>query len=202
MIMTGAERHRGAEGANPPRMPDALVRMAYERLRLIAAGKMRGERRGHLLQTTALVHEAYMRLLQEAGGDRSEGWTARQFLGAAAEAMRRILIEEARAAGRRKRGAGWGRVPLETIESAGRGAALDTLAVDQAVERLATVDPRMHEVVLLRYFAGLEIDQVAEVMGLSASTVDREWRCARLWLYEQLAGDPGPSVPKAADERH
>jgi RNA polymerase sigma factor (TIGR02999 family) len=191
--MPGAERQRGAGGLGSASMPDALVRMAYERLRQIAAQRMRGERPGHVLQTTALVHEAYLRLVRDVGEARDRAWTARHFLGAAAEAMRRILVEQARAGKRRKRGGEWQRVPLEAADGGAAATPPETLAVDEAVERLAKVDPRMHEVVLLRYFAGLEIEQVAQVMGLSARTVDREWRVARLWLYEQLAGDRPPA---------
>jgi RNA polymerase sigma factor (TIGR02999 family) len=191
--MPGAERQRGAGGVGSAEMPDALVRMAYERLRQIAARRMRGERPGHVLQTTALVHEAYLRLVRDVGEARDRAWTARHFLGAAAEAMRRILVEQARAGKRRKRGGEWQRVPLEAADGGAAATPPETLAVDEAVERLAKVDPRMHEVVLLRYFAGLEIEQVAQVMGLSARTVDREWRVARLWLYEQLAGDRPPA---------
>ncbi len=150
------------------------------------------------MRATALVHEAYLRLLKECGENRREGWTPRQFLGAAAEAMRRVLVEEARGRGRRKRGGGWERAPLEQVPGTGDGARLDALAVDMAVEQLAKADPRMHEVVLLRYFAGLEIDQVAQVMGLSSRTVDREWKCARLWLYEHIAG----GAPRERDRGH
>jgi RNA polymerase sigma factor (TIGR02999 family) len=205
--MTSRRKAQGAADSAPDRdtssantvarIPDALVRLAYEHLRQIAHGSMCREHAGHTLQTTALVHEAYLRLVNDFQDGRGKDWSQRQLLAAAGEAMRRILIEEARRTRRGKRGGGWQRIPLESADAIPSGTtnALDALALDEAVDRLAAVDPRMHEIVLLRYFVGLEIDQVAELMGLSPSTVDREWRCARMWLYEHIAGEP--PVPPA-----
>jgi RNA polymerase sigma-70 factor, ECF subfamily len=177
------------------RIPDALVRLAYGRLRQIAHGSMRRERAGHMLQTTALVNEAYLRLMKEVQNGRGADWSQRQLLSAAAEAMRRILVEQARCSKRTKRGGGWARVSFDNLEGvrADTSEPLDMLAVDEAVERLASIDPTMHEVVLLRFFAGLDIERVAELMGLSPSTIDREWRCARMWLYERITGDSAPA---------
>jgi RNA polymerase sigma factor (TIGR02999 family) len=163
-------------------VPEELIEEAYRRLHELAHGRMRREAPGGLLQTTALVHEAYLRLLRENKRD----WTPRQFLAAAAEAMRRILVETARrpssSKGRRQFAVSLDELP-EVRESA---TGLDVIALDEALEALQREDERMYQVVMLRYFAGLEVARIAELMGLSTRTVHREWKCARLWLLAKM----------------
>jgi RNA polymerase sigma factor (TIGR02999 family) len=163
---------------------EAMIARTYERMHALARGRLRRETDAGVLQTTALVHEACLRLLQESRGS----WTMNQFLGAAAEAMRRILVEKVRSERRQKRGGGRRPVPLSVVgEPPDLPAPLqiDLLALDEALEVLRQEDGRMYQVVMLRFFAGLELAQVAEVLGVSSRTVDREWRCARLWLLER-----------------
>jgi RNA polymerase sigma factor (TIGR02999 family) len=167
-----------------------LLPIVYESLRRLAQGKMAAEPAGHTLQPTALVHEAYLRLV---GDDPAAGsWQNRgHFYAAAGEAMRRILVERARRVHQLKRGGGRRRVPLR--DAAGREAidAADVIVLDEALRELAATDRRMHDVVMLRYFAGLSVDETAAAMDLSPRTVDRAWRCARLRLYESMAADAG-----------
>lgn len=158
---------------------DSLIRCCYEELRRIAASMGRDLPPGATLQPTALVHEAYLRLSREPG----RLWeNRRHFFGAAAQAMREIIIENHRRRGRAKRGGGMGRVPLDDVDLAIEPPAGDVLAVDEAIERLDRQDPRLGEMVRLRYFAGLSIEETANVLGLSVSTVKRDWRFARAWL--------------------
>lgn len=166
-----------------------LAQTVYEHLRTIAQNQMISERPGHTLTATALVHEAYLRL----GDDprvREGGRGA--FFCAAAEAMRRILIEHARARGRVKRGGGAGRVPLDAIEDVVDLAALDEgrseciLAFDEAFGRLEDHQPRVADVVRLRFFAGLTVEQTAEAIGVSERTVSNDWGYARAWMAREL----------------
>ncbi len=162
---------------------DQLLPLIYENLRMIAQQRMAGERRGHTLQATALVHEAYLRLI----GDGSPPWANRaHFFHAAAQAMRRILIEHARARGRQKRGGEYQRRPIERIDLAIDEDPDDILALDAAICRLEEKDERAARIVKLRFFAGLSIEETAEATELSARTVKREWTYARAWLFQTL----------------
>jgi len=176
----------------PPREgSDAFFQQVYDELRVIAHARLRGERAGITLQSTELVHEAYMRLRPR--GDAP--WESRgQFFAAAAEAMRRILVERARARGRVKRGGDDAGRPARklSLDVAEVAALADdgdpemVLALDRAIERLAQQDARVAEIVRLRFYAGLSVEEVAEVLGTSARTVLRDWAFARAWLYGEL----------------
>lgn len=172
-----------------PEAMDAVLPHLVEELRRTARRLMRGEAADHTLQPTALVHELYLRLR----GRESVSWQSRaQFFGFAAEAMRRILVDHARARERRKRGGGWVRVDLAgTSAEVDRGGLPDAelMALDRALERLAALDERQCRVVELRYFLGLTVEQVAEALELSVPTVYRDWALARAWLYRELRGD-------------
>jgi RNA polymerase sigma factor (TIGR02999 family) len=166
---------------------DRLLALVYDELLMIARRRMDGERRSHTLEATALVHEAYLRLLGDAGNGLA--WSCRgHFFHAAAEAMRRILIEHARARGRIKRGGDRGRETLDSIEPAAPDVPDDLLALDAAVCRLEQMEPRAAAIVRLRFFGGLSVEDTAEATGTSPRTVKREWAFARAWLYQQLHG--------------
>jgi len=167
---------------------DELLPLVYEELRLLAAQKLSHEPPGQTLQATALVHEAYLRLL----GDQSHNWQGRAHFFAAAEAMRRILVDNARRKGRLKRGAGRRRVDLDKVSVAIETPAEDLLALDEAFTRLAQEDPQAAEVVKLSYFGGLTLDEAAEVLGVSRRTAYRDWAFARAWLYEEMTRDGDP----------
>jgi RNA polymerase sigma factor (TIGR02999 family) len=163
----------------------ALARLyehVYDELRRMAAAGMRREHSGaHTLQPTALVNEAYMRLTP---GGRFEN--RRHFFGAAAQAMRRILVDHARAKSAEKRGGGQERITLSDLDVAVPEDDLDVLAVNDALERLSQEDPRLAELVNLRFFAGMSIEDTARAMDLSPATVKRDWVFARAWLFEQV----------------
>jgi RNA polymerase sigma-70 factor, ECF subfamily len=161
---------------------DRLVPIVYEELRRLAHHYMRSERDGHTLQTTALVNEAYVRL---AGID-GLGWRDRShFFAMAATLMRRVLVDDARRRGRGKRGGGVSVTSLDENAIAPQ-PAVDVVALDEALERLAAVDPQQSRVVELRFFAGLSVKETAEALGVSAATVKRDWATAKLWLYDEL----------------
>lgn len=173
---------------DPSQTPDSdpLGDAVYRELRLLAEHAMRRERIGHTLQPTALVNEAWLRLSTTG----AEPWRSRtHFLGAAARAMRRILVEHARGRARRKRGAGWKRTPLDEALAGGVGERFDVIAIDQALQRLARRDRRKGDIVELRFFAGLSIEETAEQLGLSPATVKRDWEFARAWLHHELDGE-------------
>lgn len=161
-----------------------LLPLVYQQLRALAARKMAAERPGHTLQATALVHEAYLRLV----GPGEQGWDGRaHFYVAAAEAMRRILIEAARRKGRRKRGGDWRRLSLDSVDLAGDSVPIEEiLSVDEAIRRLEKRDPRMATVVRLRFYAGLEVAEIAALLDVTDRTVRRDWAMARAWLYRDL----------------
>ncbi len=166
----------------PPALWDTLPRM-YGDLRELAASYLLRERPGHTLQPTALVHEAYLRLL----GQREIDWENRaQVLGIAAQMMRRILVNHAEARNAAKRGGGVERLPLEAAleQSSGRHASL--LALDEALSDLEAMDPRQGQIVELRFFGGLTVEEVAEVLKISEATVNREWASAKLWLRRKV----------------
>jgi RNA polymerase sigma factor (TIGR02999 family) len=162
---------------------DRLLPLVYDHLRRVAERELRRERAGHTLSPTALVHEAYLKLVQL---DRIT-WEGRaHFFGAAASAMRRILISYARMHKAEKRGSGAERVPIEDVVLAARDRPADLLALDEALTRLAAAHPRQAQVVELRFFAGMEIEAVADALGVSAPTIKRDWTAARAWLNREL----------------
>jgi RNA polymerase sigma-70 factor (ECF subfamily) len=160
-----------------------LLPLIYEELRHLASGYLRRERQGHTLQATAVVHEAYLRLVDQT---RVQWQNRAQFFGVAASLMRRILIDHARNHGAHKRGAGIERISLDDglVSSAERCAEL--VALDDALEALAEVDPLKSRIVELRFFGGLSIEETAEILDTSPATVNRQWRMAKAWLYGQL----------------
>ena len=169
---------------------DELFPLVYAELRRIAAREMRREKPGRTLQTTALVHEAYLRLLKDA----SLSFENRaHFLGIAARAMREILIEHARARAARKRGGGAERLTLDDLLAPVPSPSIDVLALDEALQRLARLDERHARVVELRYFGGLTVEETAAALGLSPATVKRAWTLSRAWLYRELTGT-GPAA--------
>jgi RNA polymerase sigma factor (TIGR02999 family) len=163
---------------------EGLLPLVYGELRRLAASYLRREPIGHTLQPTELVHEAYLRLIDQ----RRVHWRNRaHFYGIAAQIMRRILVDHARTRRAEKRGAGWEHVPLVEDEMATGGADVDIIALDEALTRLAEMDPQQARIVELRYFGGLTIDEVAEVTRISAATVVREWTVAKAWLRAELS---------------
>jgi RNA polymerase sigma factor (TIGR02999 family) len=170
--------------AGDPGAAERLLPLVYEDLKRLAARKLAGEAPGHTLQATALVHEAYLRLVDSPG---AAGWHNRgHFFAAAAEAMRRILIENARRKRSRKAGGGRERLALDPAELAAPAADHDLLAVDEAIDRLIAVDPEAAELVKLRFFVGLTLPETAEVLGISLRSANRRWAYARAWLYREL----------------
>ena len=165
---------------------DDLIPVVYKDLRRLAAGYMRREPAGHALQPTALVSEAYLRLIDQ----RRVKWRNRaHFFGVAAGMMRRILVDHARRRRAERRGRDWERVTLTGLDvAANEPSQLDVLALHESLERLAVFDPQQARIVELRYFAGLTIDEAAEVVGVSEATVAREWTIAKAWLRANLSG--------------
>jgi len=176
---------QGDEGAT-----DDLLPLVYEELRLLAAQRLFQEQPGQTLQATALVHEAYIRLV----GEESTAWNSRgHFFGAAAEAMRRILVENARKKKTLKHGGKHQRVELDQAVLPAQECSGDVVAVDQALKRLAQHKPTIVKVVKLRYFAGLTLAQISEILGISRRTVDSYWAYARAWLFREIARSQGSS---------
>ncbi len=162
-----------------------LLPLVYDELRKLAAQRLAREKPGQTLQATALVHDAYLRLV----GAQDPGWDSRgHFFAAAAEAMRRILVERARRKSAAKAGAGRERVDLAEAEPAIEGPSLDVLALDEALAALEVKDKRKAELVKLRYFVGLTVEQAARVLGISTSTADNDWAYARGWLRLAMLG--------------
>jgi RNA polymerase sigma factor (TIGR02999 family) len=165
---------------------DTLLPIVYQELRRLAASYLRRERPGQTLQPTGLVHEAYLRLMK----DRPDRWQNRaHFCAIAAHSMRQILIERARARGAAKRGGAQPRVTLDEALVAGGEQSFDILALDRALERLATLDAEQARLVELRFFGGLTVEETAEAMSISPATVKRHWAIARAWLARELEGD-------------
>lgn len=159
-----------------------ILPQIYDELRRLAGSYMRRERSDHTLQPTALVHEAYLRLIDQ----RRVDWKNRaQFLGMAANMMRRILVNHARDRVAEKRGGSSPRVTLSVAESLEQ-PELDLVAVDEALEKLADLDPRKTQIVEYKFFTGLTTEEIAEVLGISVATVEREWKFARAWLFNAL----------------
>jgi RNA polymerase sigma factor (TIGR02999 family) len=165
--------------------PDALFPAVYAELRRLAHHYLSRERVGHTLQATALVHEAYLRLMPQ--GETT--WEDRpKFIGVAAHVMREVLVEHARARNRQKRGGEYDRIPLNETAAAVDAGFARWEDLDRALDRLAALDPRQARVVELRYFGGLTVEEAAEVLGVSAKTVKRDWSIARAWLRRELEG--------------
>jgi RNA polymerase sigma factor (TIGR02999 family) len=169
-----------------PSAAEQLLPLVYDELRKLAAAKMAHEKPGQTLDATALVHEAYLRLVDV---EKAQHWDSRgHFFMAAAEAMRRILVETARRKQRIRHGGGQPRIHLAALDLADDSAAGDIVALDEALERLAVEDAAVTQVVKLRYFAGLTIEQTAAVMGVSVRTANRHWAYAKAWLFRELTG--------------
>jgi RNA polymerase sigma factor (TIGR02999 family) len=165
------------------RATDELLPLVYQELRRMAANKMAGERAGHTLQPTALVHEAWLKLVDSP----AQSWQNRaHFFGAAAEAMRRILIDRARRKNRQRRGSGAEHIDADEIEIASPAPDDQLLALNDALDRFAMLEPQQAELVKLRYFVGLKIEEAAEVLGISEATAKRWWTYARAWLFEAI----------------
>jgi RNA polymerase sigma factor (TIGR02999 family) len=164
-----------------------LLPVVYDELRKLAAHRIANQTPGQTLQPTALVHEAYLRLV---GDPEGSDWDNRgHFFAAAAEAMRRILVENARRKGRRKHGGGLARQDLDAAEPVVPEVREDLLALDEALTKLVSVDPQAAQLVQLRYFAGLSIPEASHSLGVSPRTADRLWAFARVWLLREVAGD-------------
>jgi RNA polymerase sigma factor (TIGR02999 family) len=182
-----------------PAVGDELMDLVYDDLRQLAARLLRGESRDHALSPTDLVHEAYLRLIDQTRVD----WRGRtHFFAIAAQAMRRILIDYARRHGRARRGGDWKRVTLDdgVVGCADTGLeAEELLALDAALTKLAAIDPREAQVVELRFFVGLSNDEIAEFLGVSTRSVTRDWVHARSWLRRELASEAGAAMIVGAD---
>ncbi|MEM8884946.1 MAG: ECF-type sigma factor [Planctomycetota bacterium] len=165
---------------------DDLVPIVYEELKQIARARLAQLRPGQTYNATALVNEAYLRL---SGAETD--WKGRaHFFGAAARAMRNVLVDELRSKQARKRGGDWNRVVLDESAARTDGPSFDLLALDEALHRLEKSDPQQHEVVMLRYFAGLSIDETARALDVAPATVDRHWSFARVWLHREMTREP------------
>ena len=177
---------------------EELLPLVYDELRKLAAQKLAQERPGQTLQATALVHEAYLRLVDV---EQAQHWNSRgHFFAAAAEAMRQILVQNARRRSRVKHGGGRARVDVDDLEIAAPERSEDLLALDEALSQLAAADPQAAELVKLRYFAGCTIPQAAEVLGVSPRTADFLWAYARTWLFQKLQGEGAAPTPPTLDK--
>jgi RNA polymerase sigma factor (TIGR02999 family) len=191
-IMSDVTRILSGIEQGDPRAAKELLPLVYDELRKLAAARLAQEKPGQTLEATALVHEAYLRLV---GPESKQRWDSRgHFFGAAAEAMRRILVEQARKKARLKRGGERQRIDQNESELAMASpdsTETDILALDEALTRLAEQHPEKARLVQLRYFAGLTVDQAAEALGISPATADRHWTYARVWLLREMSSD-GP----------
>jgi RNA polymerase sigma factor (TIGR02999 family) len=166
---------------------ERLLPLVYQELRALAASRLRRERSHHTLQPTALVHEAYLRLIDQQAPFQNRS----HFFAIAAQAMRRVVIDYARAEQAAKRGARPARVTLDDAMALTEGEQVDVLALDQALGRLEAIDPRAARIIELRFFAGLDVDEAGEAIGVSPATIKREWSTAKAWLRRELASAPG-----------
>lgn len=183
-MMSDVTRILSAIDQGDPSAAEQLLPFVYDELRRLAAAKLAHEKPGQTLQATALVHEAYLRLI---GGNNAQSWDSRgHFFSAAAEAMRRILVEQARRKKRLKRGAGYHRVPVEEIELECGIPSDELLALDEAIAKLKIEAPKKATVVQLRFFVGMNHEEVAEALGISSVTARRHWRYARAWLRREM----------------
>jgi RNA polymerase sigma factor (TIGR02999 family) len=184
MVMTDVTRILNAIEGGDQKATDELLPLVYDELRLLAAQKLSHEKPGHTLQATALVHEAYMRLI----GSDGQGWDNRgHFFKAAAEAMRRILVDNARRKKRLKRGGDRDRAELKEALIPIEVPNIDLIALDEALVKLEADDPTRANIVKLRYFGGLTLEQTAQVLRISTATANRHWACARSWLFMEIS---------------
>ena len=164
---------------------DALAAAVYDDLRRVAGNYMQAEPAGHTLQPTALVHEAFVRLIDQ----REVPWRDRaQFFALASRMMRRILVDHARGRKADKRGGELQRLTIHDVDHASPGTDVDLIALDQAMVRLAEISEMQSQIVEMRFFGGLTIEEAADVLGIGKRSVDREWACAKAWLYRELSG--------------
>ena len=186
--MTEVTRILSAIEHGDPHAAEQLLPLVYDELRKLAAQRLAQEKPGQTLQATALVHEAYLRLVASGNPPQPAAWDSRgHFFAAAAEAMRRILVDKARRKRRLKRAGHLNRVDLDDVEITVEGPSDDIIALDDALTKLGQEHPEKAELVKLRYFAGLTVNEAAKVLGISTSTADRHWTYARAWLFRQLA---------------
>jgi RNA polymerase sigma factor (TIGR02999 family) len=189
--MNDVTRILSAVERGDPYAAEQLLPLVYEELRKLAAQKLAQEKPGQTLEATALVHEAYLRLV---GGKQTQEWDSRgHFFTAAAEAMRRILVEQARRKRRVRHGGARKRIDLDEACSLVQPPSDELLALDEALSRLASLNPVRAEVVKLRFFAGLTMPEVAQALGISLPTANRYWAFARTWLYTELKGEEPPA---------
>jgi len=173
-------------GEGKPHAADELLPLVYDHLRSLAKQKLRHEAAGQTLQGTALVHEAYIKLV----GNNNQRWeNRRHFFAAAAEAMRRILVDNARRKQSLKHGGGREREELHDVEAENGQSKDDILAINEALEKFRLEDPEKAELVKLRYFAGLTLPEIAEILGISRATASRHWTYAKAWLFDEIFGD-------------
>jgi RNA polymerase sigma factor (TIGR02999 family) len=194
--MSDVTRILSAIEQGDPRAAEQLLPLVYDELRRLAAQKLAQEKPGQTLQPTALVHEAYLRLVQNEQGASSPSWNSRgHFFAAAAEAMRRILVERARHKRSLKAGGGRHRQELADVEPTVDEPGIDLLALNEALTKLETINKRRAELVKLRFFVGMTKEEAAGVLGISPSTADNDWAYARCWLRLEIEGAPqqGPS---------
>jgi len=185
--MADLTRILDAAAGGDPKAAAELLPLVYDELRKLAAARLAAENPGQTLEATALVHEAYLRLV---GSGQPVGWNGRgHFFGAAAEAMRRILVEAARRKGRLRHGGGRHRVDLDGVAVAGPEPGVDLLALDEALAQLAAAEPQAAELVKLRYFAGLTVPQAAAALGVAPRTADFIWAYAKSWLLQRVEAD-------------
>jgi RNA polymerase sigma factor (TIGR02999 family) len=196
--MSEVTRILSAIEAGDPAAAEQLLPLVYNELRRLAARKLAQEKPGQTLQATALVHDAYLRLVDSA---KAQQWSSRgHFFAAAAEAMRRILVENYRRKKSQKHGGDKERIPLEETEIAGAAPSGDLLALDEALTRLAEHKPAVADLVKLRFFAGLTMDDAAATLGISPATAYRQWDYARAWLFRALANEPQGSAAVDSSE--
>ncbi len=170
---------------------DRLLPLIYDELRAIARGYLRRERADHTLQPTGLVHEAYLRLVDETAAN----WQNRaHFFGVAAQVMRRVLIDHARRHRTAKRGGTWEKLEFDDLVTPGPSRSVDLVALDDALLELAKMDPRQSQIVELRFFGGLTIEEAAEVLDVSPRTIKREWRRAKAWLRREITEEKADAV--------
>jgi len=180
-------RYLKAWGDGDPEAIDRLFPLVYAELRRLARSRLRGDRAG-TLSSAALVHEAYLKLVDQTRADVRD---RSHFFAIASKVMRRILVDRARRRGARKRGGGEAPIELEESRVAAAAPAPEVVAIDEALERLERVDPRLAQTVELRFFGGLSVEETAAALGISEATVKRDWSKARLFLYDEIAGIPG-----------
>jgi RNA polymerase sigma factor (TIGR02999 family) len=188
--MTDVTRILSAIEQGDPSAAEQLLPLVYDELRLLAAHRLTQEQPGQTLQATALVHEAYLRLV---GAEQVQHWDSRRhFFAAIAEAMRRILLDRARDKRRLKRGGTWRRLRLDEIDLSVAEPPDDLPALDEALQKMAQEDPLCAELVKLRFFAGLTLEEAAATLGIARRTADRYWAFARSWLYDELSKGDEP----------